>query len=68
MKTKNISWKTSILGIVCLLNLAVSIVTVFMKIATWTDIGIYLGISTPLIVGLKSFFEKDSDKTGLPEN
>lgn len=63
----NISWKTSLIGGICLLNLAAAVVTVFLKTATWGDIGIYLGISTPLILGIKSFFEKDSDKTGLPK-
>lgn len=66
MKTKNTSWKTTLIGVICLINVIVSLVLVYIKIATLTDVGIYLGISTPIIVSIKTLFEKDADKTGLP--
>jgi len=58
------SWKTNVIGILCLLNVFVSLFFVYLKIATISDIGQYLVISTPVILGIGKFFDKDADVTG----
>jgi hypothetical protein len=58
------SWKTTLVGIVCLINVAACLVIVVMKIATITDVGAYVALSTPVILGIGNFFAKDSDVTG----
>jgi len=44
------NWKTSILGFLLILS---AIVSVYMKLSTWTEAGAFLGLSVAL------FFSKD---------
>jgi hypothetical protein len=61
---KRKSWKTSLFGIVCLVNVFICLFLVYLKTITITDTGQYLVISTPIILGIGKFFDKDSDVTG----
>lgn len=58
------SWKTTLIGIICLLNVFTCLVLVYLKIITLNDTGQYLVISTPVILGIGKFFDKDADVTG----
>lgn len=58
------SWKTTFIGIICLLNVFTCLVLVYLKIITLNDTGQYLVISTPIILGIGKFFDKDADVTG----
>ena len=44
------NWKTSLLALILILT---AILSVFMKISTWTEVGAFLGLSMAL------FFAKD---------
>lgn len=63
-KQKSKSWKTTLIGIICLLNVFTCLVLVYLKIITLNDTGQYLVISSPIILGIGKFFDKDSDVTG----
>lgn len=63
-KKKVTSWKTTLIGIICLLNVLTCLVLVYLKIITLNDTGNYLVISTPVILGIGNFFNKDADVTG----
>jgi len=58
------SWKTTLIGIICLVNVFVCLFLVYLKIIQISDVTMYLPISTPIILSVATFFSKDSNVTG----
>lgn len=58
------SWKTTMIGIICLINVFACLFLVYLKAIVLGDVTSYLPISTPIILAVGTFFSKDSDVTG----
>jgi hypothetical protein len=60
----NKSWKTTLVGVICLANVFISLILVYFHRATLDDVKQYLTVTTPVIAGIAAIFAKDSNVSG----
>lgn len=65
---KNISWKTTLVGIFGMIIFILALLLVYFEKATFTEVATGLSFITPFLLGLLGILTKDKDKTGLPKN
>ena len=63
---KNLSWKTTVIGIFGMLTLIGAGALVYFGKATFAEVAAGLSFVTAFLTGLAAIIAKDADKTGLP--